>query len=55
MPLMKREYSMISKKSLPSSLDASQMPIYNGLRAGEGDLFTLPSPSRFGDSYSPFI
>ena len=40
-----REYSMILKKSLPSSLIASQMPMYKGLRAGEGDSFTLPSPS----------
>ena len=45
MPLMKREYSMISKKSLPSSLEASQMPMYKGLMAREGDSFTLPSPS----------
>ena len=37
-----------SKKSLPSSLDASQMPMYKGLRAGEGDSFSLPSPSLFG-------
>ena len=43
MPLMKREYSMISKKSLPSSLDASQMPIYKGLRA------VSHHPPFFGD------
>ena len=32
-----RELLMISKKSLPSSLEASQMPMYKGLRAREGD------------------
>jgi hypothetical protein len=36
---------MISKKSLPSSLEASQMPMYKGLMAREGESFTLPSPS----------
>ena len=40
-----RELLMISKKSLPSSLEASQMPMYKGLRAREGDSFTLTSPS----------
>jgi hypothetical protein len=37
---------MISKKSLPSSLEASQMPMYKGLRAREGEVRVNESPSR---------
>ena len=48
-----REYSMILKKSLPSSFIASQMPMYKGLRAGRE--IRLPSlhPPLFGASHSP--
>jgi len=44
-----------SKKSLPSSLDASQMPMYKGLRAGREFFDPSRHPPFLGASPSPYL
>ena len=52
---IERRKSTHSKMSLPWSRHIAQMPINKGLRAREGNPFSLPSPSRFHSSTTPVL